>query len=123
MKKNLDYYMNLNYKMEIYKDDEGYALSFPDLPGCITCAETLDELMKEAIDAKETWLVFALENKIQIPEPKSIEEYPNEYKLRMPKSLYKSLADDAKMEGISMNQYCVYLLSQNRCLEKHKTMR
>ena len=43
MKKNLDYYMNLNYKMEIYKDDEGYALSFPDLPGCITCAETLDE--------------------------------------------------------------------------------
>lgn len=69
MKKTIDYYMKLKYRMEIFQDEEGYALSFPELPGCITCAETLDELIKEAIDAKETWISYALEHDIYIPEP------------------------------------------------------
>ena len=69
MKKTLDYYMQLKYRMEIFQDEEGYALSFPELPSCITCAEALDGLMKEAIDAKETWISYALEHDIDIPEP------------------------------------------------------
>ncbi|MBQ1826683.1 MAG: toxin-antitoxin system HicB family antitoxin, partial [Erysipelotrichaceae bacterium] len=36
-----------------------------------------------------------------------------QFKLRIPKTLHKRLADQAKLEGISMNQYCVYLLSKN----------
>ena len=40
------------------------------------------------------------------------------FKLRLPKSLHKSLADQAKCEGISMNQYCLYLLSQNHMSHK-----
>ncbi|MBQ2743396.1 MAG: toxin-antitoxin system HicB family antitoxin, partial [Oscillospiraceae bacterium] len=30
-----------------------------------------------------------------------------------PKSLHKSLSENSKREGISMNQYCLYLLSKN----------
>jgi len=32
-------------------------------------------------------------------------------KLRIPKSLHKALADRSRQEGISMNQYCLFLLS------------
>ncbi|MCI8980594.1 MAG: toxin-antitoxin system HicB family antitoxin, partial [Clostridia bacterium] len=39
--------------------------------------------------------------------------YSGQFKLRMPKSLHKELAERSKAEGISMNQYCVYLLSHN----------
>lgn len=34
-------------------------------------------------------------------------------KIRMPRSLHRSLAEHAQREGISMNQYCIYLLSRN----------
>lgn len=50
MNKDLDYYMNLEYRMEIFEDEE----SFPELPGCITCASTLTEVLENAKDAKET---------------------------------------------------------------------
>ena len=92
MKKTLDYYMKLKYRMEIFQDEEGYALSFPELSGCITCAETLDELMKEAVDAKKTWISYALEHDIYIPEPsifnkKEAKNIDNEREKRYEKSL------------------------------------
>jgi len=31
----------------------------------------------------------------------------------LPRSLHRLLAEHSKREGISMNQYCVYLLSRN----------
>ncbi len=40
-------------------------------------------------------------------------EYSGQFKLRIPKSLHKSLAEHSKTEGISMNQYCLYLLAKN----------
>lgn len=69
MNKDLDYYMNLEYRMEIFEDEEGFAISFPELPGCITCASTLTEVLENAKDAKETWISFALENNINNPLP------------------------------------------------------
>ena len=37
--KTLDEYLKLPYPMEIVEDQEegGFTISFPDLPGCITC--------------------------------------------------------------------------------------
>jgi predicted HicB family RNase H-like nuclease len=42
-----------------------------------------------------------------------LEDYSGQFKLRTPRSLHRSLAEHSKKEGISMNQYCVYLLSKN----------
>ena len=53
------------------------------------------------------------EENIDIPEPDTLDNYSGQFKLRMPKSLHKSLANHALREGISMNQYCLYLLSKN----------
>ena len=46
-------------------------------------------------------------------KPDSLEAYSGQFKLRIPRSLHRSLAEHSKREGISMNQYCVYLLSKN----------
>mgnify|MGYP001622983025 FL=1 len=88
-------------------------VSFPDLPGCITCGETLEKAVKNAEDAKRSWMEAALEDGMLIPEPDSLEEYSGQFKLRIPRTLHKSLAEHSKREGVSMNQYCVYLLSKN----------
>lgn len=116
--KTIEYYMSLPYRMEIIPDMEegGYTAKFPDLPGCLTCAETIEDLMESAYDAKKTWLTAAIEDGIEIAEPENEADllaYSGKFKLRMPRSLHRTLAANAKKEGISMNQYCVYLLSKN----------
>ena len=115
--KDLDYYLSLPYKLEIVPDTEegGYAGKYPDLPGCITCADTIDKLAINAEDAKKAWLEAAIEDGITInePEDKTSLNYSGQFKHRIPKSLHKELAEQSKFEGISMNQYCLYLLSQN----------
>ena len=116
--KALDYYLSLPYRMEIIPDMEegGYTAKFPDLPGCLTSAETIEELIESASDAKKVWLTAALEDGIEIAEPQQesdLLEYSGQFKLRMPRSLHRSLSVHAKEEGISMNQYCLYLLAKN----------
>lgn len=113
--KTFDDYMAMSYRMEVVedKDEGGFVVSYPDLPGCISCGETIESAMQNALDAKRVWIEAALEENIVIQEPDSLENYSGQFKLRIPRSLHKSLAEHSKREGISMNQYCVYLLSRN----------
>ena len=113
--RTIDEYMRLPYRMEVIPDPEegGFAVRFPELPGCLTCADTLEEAVHNAADCKKEWLTAAMEDGIDIPEPVSEDEYSGQFKLRIPKSLHKSLAEHSKAEGISMNQYCLYLLTKN----------
>ena len=113
--KTLNDYLLMNYRMEIVqdKDEGGFVVSFPELPGCITCGETVESAVANALDAKKAWLEAAMEDGIEIHEPDSLEDYSGQFKLRIPRSLHRSLAEHSKREGISMNQYCMYLLSRN----------
>ena len=47
---------------------------FPELPGCITCGETVESAVANALDAKKAWLEAAIEDGIEIHEPDSLEE-------------------------------------------------
>lgn len=118
--KTIDYYLSLPYKLEIIPDPDegGYVAQYPELPGCITVGETLESAADNAADAKKAWLEAALENGTKIAEPASLDAYSGQFKLRLPRSLHRSLAEHSKREGVSMNQYCVYLLSKNDALEK-----
>lgn len=114
MNKSVDYYMGLSYRIEIVEDktDGGFALHLPELPGCVTCAATVEEGLKLLEDAKRSWITSCLEDGIPIPEPARLEDFSGQFKLRLPKSLHKRLSEKSAEEGISMNQYCVYLLSK-----------
>lgn len=103
------------YRMEIVedKDEGGFVVSFPELPGCVTCGETIEAAVANALDARKAWLGAAIEDGMEICEPDSLEDYSGQFKLRIPRSLHRSLAEHSRREGISMNQYCVYLLSKN----------
>ena len=47
--------------MEIVEDQDegGFVVSYPDLPGCITCGETIESAVANAVDAKKAWLEAA----------------------------------------------------------------
>lgn len=123
MNRTIEYYDSLPYKLEIVPDVEegGFSARYPELPGCVTCAQTMDEVILNAADAKKAWLEAALEDGISIPEPSNEEDltqYSGQFKLRIPKSLHRALAVHAKEEGLSMNQYCLYLLTLNDASRK-----
>lgn len=113
--KTIEYYMSLPYKIELIPDvvEGGYVVSCPELPGCLSCGDTVGEAMENIEEAKRLLVEDALTDGRVIPEPERIEDYSGQFKLRIPKSLHKQLAEQSKREGISMNQYCLYLLSNN----------
>ena len=61
--KTLNDYMAMSYRMEIVEDKEegGFVVFYSDLPGCITCGETIESAVENAQDAKKAWLEAALE--------------------------------------------------------------
>lgn len=120
--KTIEYYMHLPYRLEIVPDPDegGFVAYYPELPGCITTGSSLEEAAENAEDAKREWLTAALDSQTHIAEPSSIHDYSGQFKLRLPKSLHKRLAEHSREEGVSMNQYCVYLLSRNDTLESLK---
>ena len=69
--KTLSEYLALPYHMEIIEDHDegGYVASFPELPGCLSCGETVSDAIANAMDAKRAWLEAALEEGVSIREP------------------------------------------------------
>ena len=116
--KTAEYYKALPYRIEITPDPDegGYAVRYPELPGCMTVGDSMEEALSNAEDAKAAWIDAAVEEGIEVPEPDSDDNYSGQFKLRIPKSLHRALAEHAKAEGTSMNQYCLYLLSRNDAL-------
>lgn len=108
-------YLKLPYRLELVEDPDegGYVASYPELPGCITCGETIERAAENAREAKREWLEATMAEGLAIAQPEQLDTYSGQFKLRMPKRLHRSLAEHAKREGISMNQYCLYLLTMH----------
>ena len=68
--RTIEEYMHLPYRMELIPDtvEGGFAVRFPELPGCLTCGDTLEEAVRNAENCKREWLTAALEDGIEIPE-------------------------------------------------------
>ena len=81
--KTLNDYMAMSYRMEIVedKDEGGFVVAYPDLPGCITCGETVESAVANTLDAKKAWLEAALEEGVEIHEPDSLEDYSGQFNL------------------------------------------
>lgn len=114
MTKTLEYYLSLPYRVMLYPSEEGvYAAEIPELPGCISQGRSVEEAYKMIEDAKVCWLESALEDAAEIPEPsRMFEDYSGKLNIRIPKSLHRTLAEKAKEERISLNQYINYQLSK-----------
>lgn len=55
-------------------ETDGIAIEFPDLPGCLPCAQTEEEAFKHAKEALELHLFGMEEDGEEIPEPSKVSE-------------------------------------------------
>jgi predicted RNase H-like HicB family nuclease len=93
-------------------EDEGFVAVAPDLPGCSAFGKTQQEAIAELQDAIEAWIKAAQSAGNPIPVPSRPEsQYSGKVLVRMPRTLHSQLAEAAKMDGASLNQYIVYLLT------------
>ena len=75
------------------------------LKGCVSDGETIAEALDNIMEAKAEWFTYMLENDLPIPEPMDITKYSGKFVVRIPKSLHKTISEQSKMEGLSLNQY------------------
>ena len=103
MKKNLKYYLNLDYTMRLKQNNDGsYFVEIEELPGCMSEGNSKLEALKMIEDAKKAWLTIALKRRMKIPEPEK-DEFSGKLNVRMPKFLHRKLSYEAREEGISLN--------------------
>ncbi|MBL4839942.1 MAG: type II toxin-antitoxin system HicB family antitoxin [Thalassospira sp.] len=69
--------MERSYTAIIEKDNDQYIVSFPDLPGCMTFANSLEEAYQNARDLLPVYLEAMYENGKSIPEATGYEDVRN----------------------------------------------
>jgi len=118
MKKDLNYYMSLDYGIEITpipKDEGGgFVASIPQLGkyAFIGGGKTPIEALKDLEETKKEYFKEYIKKKIEIPEPEEPKrEFRGDFLIRMPTFLHESLYAAAKKNEVSLNQYINYLLT------------
>jgi antitoxin HicB len=98
------------------EDGGGFLMTFPDLPGCMSDGETMEEAMANGRDAFVAWISAAADMGKPIPEPtaKPVEliEASGKFVARLPKTLHARLVARAKQEGVSLNTLVLTFIAE-----------
>ena len=62
------------FPAKVHKENDGFWLEFPDLPGCFTQGDSLEELMENAEESLGAFLAVKMENDEEIPKPSDIRQ-------------------------------------------------
>ena len=114
MKKVKDYMkLPYNYIIQPIEDESGayYYAKVLEFDGCQSTGETFEESYNNLKEAMEGWIETKLEAGLDIPIPVGYEDFSGKFMIRIPKSLHYKLTIEAKQEGVSLNQYALYKLS------------
>lgn len=112
----LEDYLHLPYHLTLVHDHDadgnaGWVAEVVELPGCVAQGATQDEALAHLQDAMISWLSVALEDGVDIPEPRDAESYSGRFLVRLPRSLHAELARAAEDEGVSLNQFVLSALA------------
>src|SRR5438128_10350456 len=83
-------------------DGGGYLIEFPDLPGCMSDGETIEEAIKNGRDAMACWMSAVKEAGRTIPKPGELENQSGKWVQRVPRSIHLRLVKRAEQEGVSL---------------------
>lgn len=116
MEKNLEYYLQLPYTLQLIKGpdpDQPWFIQVKELPGCMSHGDTPDEAVAMIREAMELWLEGALEDGLAIPEPAPfLPDYSGKFVARVPRSLHRKLAEQAERDDVSLNAFVTAALAE-----------
>ena len=116
MMKTLNDYFTMNYRMEIVedKDEGGFVVSFRSSRDVLPAEKQQNPLSQTLQMPRKHGQKLLWKMVLKSMSRTAQRIILDSFKLRIPRSLSSfHFAEHSKKEGISMNQYCVYLLSRN----------
>ena len=108
MKRNLDQYQ-FTVRPLSREEGGGYLVEFPDIPGCMSDGETIEEAIANRREALRDCIEVFQELGRKIPKP-SIE--PAQWRQRVPRTLYSKLTKQAENEGVSINSFVTAIIAE-----------
>jgi antitoxin HicB len=92
----------------------GYLIEFPDLPGCMSDGDTIEEAIANGRDAKAEWIDAMREagRPVAMPGDSTDRGYSGKWQIRAPRWLHRYLTERAEREGVSLNALAVSLLAR-----------
>jgi antitoxin HicB len=91
------------------EDGGGFAIEYPDLPGCISDGETPEEAFENGSDAVKAYLLNCEKHGDPVPKPSAAS---GQWRQRVPRSLHSRLVAKAREEGVSLNTLVTAMIAE-----------
>jgi antitoxin HicB len=88
----------------------GYLAEYPDIPGCMSDGETIEEAIANGRKALRDCLAVFEESGLALPKPATVE--PAQWRQRLPRTLYIKLTEQAQAEGVSINSLVTAIIAE-----------
>jgi len=103
---------NVTIRRAEFDGEVCYEARVRELPDLVDYADTADEAYALAVDSIETTAEALAEKGRAMSGPhQPSEEFSGRVTLRLPRSLHRALAEAADIEGVSLNQHLVNVIS------------
>ena len=100
------------YTVELREEEDGsWTALVPELPGAVAVGHSPNEAIHDLPEVIDLWIATARERRMPVPPPRAEPEVSGRFLLRLPKDLHHALVNRARVEGVSLNTYCVSVLS------------
>ncbi|MBN8734274.1 MAG: type II toxin-antitoxin system HicB family antitoxin [Acidobacteria bacterium] len=87
----------------------GYLVEYPDIPGCMSDGETIEEAIENGREALRDYLDVLRESGQKAPKP---EVAAAQWRQRLPRTLYSKLTKQAESEGVSINSFVTAIIAE-----------
>jgi len=87
----------------------GYLLEYPDIPGCMSDGETVEEAIANGREALRDCIEVFRESGRKLPKPR-VEAA--QWRQRLPRTLYLKLTKQAESEGVSINSLVTAIIAE-----------
>lgn len=106
--RNLDQYQ-FTVRPLSREEGSGYLVEYPDIPGCMSDGETIEEAIANGREALLDCLEVFKESGRKIPKP-TVEAA--QWRQRLPRTLYSKLTKRAADEGVSINSLVTAIIAE-----------
>ena len=87
----------------------GYLVEYPDIPGCMSDGETIEEAIANGKEALRDCVAVLQETGRKVPRP-GVEAA--QWRQRLPRTLYSKLTAQAENEGVSINSFVTAVIAE-----------
>ena len=87
----------------------GYLVEYPDIPGCMSDGETIEEAIVNGKEALRDCIDVFRESGRRLPKP-GVEAA--QWRQRLPRTLYSKLTRQAASEGVSINSFVTAIIAE-----------